>query len=303
MKASLIFICAICGSAFAAPRSSANYSIPIESLDPAGARTQSANYKIDASAGGIAGISTVASPSETLKHGYAGQLYDIVALSVTAPPSENLNEASSRQLQAAPKADDGTTLAPFNPSTVAWSIVSGPVASISSGGLASAATVYQNTPAAIGGSAQGLSGQFNLTVLNVGFDDYQAYAGDGIDDDWQVQYFGLPPNLNAGPNADPDGDGQNNRFEFTAGLIPTNANSFFRLRIESVAGQPAQKRLIFSPRFVDRTYTPQFRTDLLPGSWNPLAGTTQNDIAQERTLTDLNGIGAAKFYRVQISKP
>ncbi len=182
-------------------------------------------------------------------------------------------------------------------------VVSGPLVSVNSTGLATAGNVFQDTPAAAGGSAQSLSGQLVLNIINVGLDDFGDYAGDQIDDDWQVLFFGQPPNPNAGPNADPDGDGQDNFFEFTAGLIPNDANSRFRLRIEAVAAQPAQRRMIFSPRLEDRTYTPQFRTHLLLGAWNPLTGTTQNDNGDERTVTDPNAIDPAKFYRVQITRP
>jgi PKD repeat protein len=46
---------------------------------------------------------------------------------------------------------------------------------------------------------------------------------------WQVQYFGSTTNPNAAPNADPDGDGQNNYAEFLAGTNPTNAASVFKI--------------------------------------------------------------------------
>ena len=44
---------------------------------------------------------------------------------------------------------------------------------------------------------------------------------------WQSLYFGSPGNPAADPNADPDGDGQNNFAEFLAGTDPTNSASFF----------------------------------------------------------------------------
>ena len=69
-------------------------------------------------------------------------------------------------------------------------------------------------------------------------------AGDGIDDAWQVQYFGLPPNANAGPLRDPDGDGRNNRDEWIAGLSPADPASVFKLRI---AGHLQDTQLFFGP--------------------------------------------------------
>ena len=291
---------ALCGDVQAAPRSSANYSIPTESVEPGGGRVESVNYRADASIGGITGVSSA--PSEIVKHGYAGQLYDVVALSVSGPSTDNLNETASRQLQALPMADDLTTLAPLDPLTVVWSIVSGPIASLSSSGLATAGAVFQDSAAAIGGTAQGLSGQWSFTVLNVASDDYKSYAADGIDDSWQVEHFG-EENADAAPAVDADGDGQNNLFEFTAGLLPNDPNSVFRLRVESVAGQPTQRRLIFSPRVEGRIYTPEFRTGLTSGDWDTLTGTTQIDSGGERSITDPNATGASKFYRIDITKP
>jgi hypothetical protein len=305
MKTFILLICVICairGSVLAATRSSANYKIITETIDSAGARGQSSNYRNDASAGEITGISSVASPEEMVKHGYVAQLYDIIGLGLSMPPSDNLNETASRQLQAALLADDATTLTKLHPTAVAWSVVSGPVASISSSGLITAGGVYQDTPAAIRGAAQGLSGQLNFTVLNVNIDDYQTYASDGIDDAWQVQYFGVPPNLNAGPNTDPDGDGQTNLFEYIAGLVPTDPNSRFVL---TIAQGPSvnSKNLIFNPLVAGRTYSVQFTNELPASGWNALTGTTQADAGAQRTVTDLNATEAQKFYHVRITKP
>ena len=110
--------------------------------------------------------------------------------------------------------------------SITWSIVSGPLTGINSNGLATAATVYQNTSATAQGVYAGDTGALNLTVLDTIPDNFGSYAGDGIGDDWQFQYFGLS-NPNAAPLLDPDHDGHNNLFEFTAGIIPTDAASKF----------------------------------------------------------------------------
>ena len=47
-------------------------------------------------------------------------------------------------------------------------------------------------------------------MLDTIADNFGTYAGDGLGDDWQVQYFGLS-NPNAAPLLDPDFDGHNNR--------------------------------------------------------------------------------------------
>ena len=193
---------------YASPRTSANYSIVADTVDTGGRRTSSAAYANDGSAGLIAGISTVASPSETAKHGYIAQLYDLASgISLSATPA-TIDEGGARQISAARNLDDGTGLA-LDPATVAWSVLGGPITGINLTGVATAGTVYQNTGAGVQGVASGFTASLALTVLNVNIDNFGAYAGDTIDDAWQVLYFGLPPNLAAGPAMDPDGDGQN----------------------------------------------------------------------------------------------
>jgi hypothetical protein len=208
-------------------RASANYTIPTDANDSGGAVLSSAAYSVQGSSAGlIAAVSSVASPPTTDKAGYVAQLYDVQGLGIGATPM-NVNERAQTQLSAAPLLDDQTTLAAFDPATVSWSIVSGPVVSISTTGVATAGTVYQDTSATVGGSAQSLSGQFNLTILNITNDDFGPYANDGIDDSWQVQYFGLN-NPNAAPNVDADGDGEDNLSEFRSGGNPTDPNSTVR---------------------------------------------------------------------------
>lgn len=285
-----------------AARSSANYSIATDIASDGGLRASSASYNNDGTAGGIDGISNIASPSENLKQGYAAQLYEQIGLSISAPPSNNVNEGTTRQLQAAPLLDDTTTLTPLDPSTVTWSVVNGPITGISASGLATAGTVYQDTLGTVGGTAQGLSGQLALTILNVNVDDFGSYAGDGIDDAWQVQYFGQN-NPNAGPNNDPDGDGQNNLFEWIAGVDPTSPSSRFVLSIAPVANQPSQRALTFSPRLTDRTYVVKSKVNMTDATWSSLTSSTTNDNGQTRTVVDLSATGSTKFYHVEISKP
>ena len=174
--------------------------------------------------------------------------------------------------------------------------------SINASGLATGGVVFQNTSATAQGVYLGDTGTLGLTVVNVNLDNFGTYAGDGLDDAWQNQYFGLNNPL-AAPALDPDGDGQANLFEFTAGLTPTDPQSRFSLRLDPVPGQPTQKRAVFSPLVAGRTYTVEFRASLTSGSWQPLTGTTQSDTGNERTVTDPAATGTQKFYRVNVSKP
>jgi hypothetical protein len=193
---------------------------------------------------------------------------------------------------------------PKSPWTLrAWVGLSGPIISISAGGLATAGTVYQNSSASVQGTLAGKTGVLVLTVLEAIGDNFGTYASDGLADDWQVQYFGVG-NPAAAPGQDPDGDGHTNLFEHNAGLDPTSSLSVFKLRLETVPGQPNQLKLVFSPRLADRTYVVQYRLDLVTGpDWAPLTGSSQNDSGQERSVTDLNATEAMKFYRVEVTKP
>lgn len=118
-----------------------------------------------------------------------------------------------------------------------------------------------------------------------------------------MQFSGQPPNAKAGPLVDADEDGFDNRFEYRAGLVPTDATSVFHWRLEPVPGNPAQRRIIFSPRLPDRTYTVKSSASLLSDSWISLSGATTTDNGSERTVTDPAASGARKFYKVEISKP
>lgn len=295
-------------SALAGPRSSANYSIATDTTNSGGRRATSANYTNDGSIGGLGSVSTVASPPVTAKAGYIGQLYELVGFVVSASPS-TIAEGETRALDAGGLLDDSTLLA-IDPALVSWTVLSGPIVSISASGLATAGLVYQNTPASVRGTYEGNPSPFNLTVLNASLDDFESYAGDSIDDDWQVLYFGLPPNANAGPNADVSGTGQTNLFKYIAGLNPLDPNSRFTLHIAPVPdplhpGQflAGQKNLTFSPRFTDRNYVVKFKLDLAGGTWSSLPGSTFSDNGQERTVTDPSASGSKKFYQVEITKP
>jgi len=283
----------------AGPRTSTNYNVATDITDAGGKRTTSVAYTNDGSVGGVVGISTVTAPAESAKHGYIGQLTEVTALQIAATPA-TINETATRQLSGVESLDDLTTNTILGAS-ITWSIVSGPLG-INTNGLAIAATVYENTDATAQGSYAGATGTIGLTVLDTIPDNYGSYAGDSIGDDWQFQYFGLN-NPNAAPLLDPDFDGHNNLFEFTAGLVPTDATSFFHVQIEPVAGFNTQKKILISPRFNDRTYTIKTSTSLLSNSWISLTGGTVSDNGTERTITDTSATQPLKFYRVEITKP
>ncbi len=266
-----------------------------EVVDGGGRRSTSASYTNDGSVGGVAGTSTAA-PAQTAKAGFVGQLYDVTGLALNAP-ALNLNEGATLQLSAWQLLDDASYLGVAS-NAVSWSVATGPVTGISTGGLATAGNVYQNTAATVEGSFLGFTGSLGLTVLNVNTDDLGIYAGDGIGDDWQVQYFGLNNPL-AAPTADVSNTGQTNLFKFIAGLNPTDPAARFVVGSQAVPGVPAARKVVFSPWFGDRTYVIEGSTNLL--SWTTVTGSVV-DNGTTRTVTDATA-GLRKFYRVKITKP
>ncbi len=121
---------------------------------------------------------------------------------------------------------------------------------------------------------------------------------------WRLTYFGITTNTgNAADTADPDGDGNNNRFEFVAGLVPTDPLSRFNVRVELVVGQPTQKAIIFSPLVAGRTYVVKSNVSLSDLTWTPLPNSTTSNNGAERTVTDLSADTETKFYQVEITPP
>ena len=196
---------------------SANYSLEPAVLDNGGLGTSSANYQANSSAaaGGAMGSSLYSDST-----GFAGQLDDAVATSIviTAPLLE-VEEGGTCQLGVSLVYDDLTT-SELPPESITWSVLSGPVAAISSAGLITGGTVYQNSQALISAVFQGFSTTQEVTVNNTAGDNFGSYANDGLPDVWQVQYFGEPPKAMAAPLADPDGDGYNNLQAFAFGMNP-----------------------------------------------------------------------------------
>ena len=288
-------------SAHAGARASVAYSVPADTIGTGGARAASAVYTNQGNLGGVGGVSTVAAPAETARHGYLGQLIEVTALQLAATPT-TLNEGATRQLGATASLHDGTT-AVLPAAEVAWSVQAGPLSGISPTGLATGAPVHQDTAATALGLHNGVSGTLGLTVLNVNPDNLPGYASDGLDDAWQVQYFGLG-NPNAAPGVDADSDGQNNLFEHTAGVDPTSAASLFSFRSEAPAGPPNRMNIVIHPRLSDRTYTVLESPNLGSGAaWSPLVGFQSSDNGLTRTFTDTSADEARKFYRIEISKP
>jgi hypothetical protein len=292
------FPCAL----IAGPRTSANYTIITDTADGGGQRTATASYRIDGSAAVLAGSAQGAEArNDNAWNSLFGTIIGgfLIGTSIGQPVG-GVPERENAALTAWSLLDDETYLR-IEPHHVDWGLAVQPIVSISDGGVATAGSVFADTVGTVSASFAGFTAEADLPVLNVTTDDFGTYAGDGLADDWQVQYFG-EDNPDAAPTLDPDGDEQTNLFEFTAGLVPTDPASLFELRIEPVAGQPSRRNIIFSPRFTDRSYSVRFAGGL-DGIWGPLEDFAESDAGLERTVTDLDAADPAKFYRIEITKP
>ncbi|HUR46011.1 MAG TPA: hypothetical protein VMZ27_09075 [Candidatus Saccharimonadales bacterium] len=119
--------------------------------------------------------------------------------------------------------------------------------------------------------------------------------GDGVDDDWELAYFG---NLSRDGSGDFDGDGQTDLQEFRAGTDPTNQGSVLHAMTLSGAGSSAVNVIWNSSP--GKTYKIQYKDDLGIAAWNELAGlvtaTSTTSIKQDLQPS------AHRFYRVVLAE-
>ena len=163
MKAcAAIFLGLLTTAAHAGSGTSADYAIATQSFDAGGSGISSANYAINASVSSV-DTTSQSSSSYMVLSGYPGQIYNAVGLAVAAPASI-VDEGLEFQLSAVEQLDDGTYLE-VNPGSVSWSVLTGPVSSVSGAGVATAGTASQNTAASVQGSYGGFNNTVNLTVI------------------------------------------------------------------------------------------------------------------------------------------
>lgn len=265
------------------------------SVDGGGGRNSGGPYLNDSSIGAIGGVSM--DGTCTLKPGYVGQLTEmsnLVLIAVNNP----VNEGGTNQLGGIAGLDDATVVA-LEGSNIVWSAPVFPVSAISSAGLATMANVYDDTSCVVTGRYLGITGSGALVVLDSNPDNYGSYAGDGLPDWWQNQYFGLN-NPNAVPANNPDGDWFDNTQEYVADTNPTNPASFFSIVAISNA---APAHFVYFNSSAARVYTLLCATNLVTANWTNV--TVQTDIQGAGTLMTLvetNGF-SPRFYRVTVRVP
>ncbi len=272
------------------------YSITAASLDPAGGRSTTASYRHDSNLGAAAS-QTASTAAYQGAAGWSSMLRDAVGFQLLPG---TVAEAAATQLSLRQVLDDGTQTS-VSAAAATWSVLSGP-ASVNATGLITTQNVAAATGATLQITFSGFTAPSTITVQNSIPDNFGPYASDGLDDGWQVQYFGSNNPL-AAPSLDPDGDGHTNLFEFTAGLVPTSGTSRFTITLEPVPGQPGQKRLVFQPAVNGRTFTLQKSTTLAPGSWVNVSGASVSGNNGSQILTDAAATDPRSFYRVQINVP
>jgi hypothetical protein len=113
---------------------------------------------------------------------------------------------------------------------------------------------------------------------------------DGLDDRFQRQYFPLFTAPEAGPNADPDGDGFNNEAEYIAGTVPLP-------EIESVTLTATGSTITWASA-AQRRFQVWSREDLANDSWRKIGSpiTATNSSTQ---FTDVSATNSLRFYRLQ----
>lgn len=260
-------------------------------------RAASSTYAHDA---GLSPLVSAVSVSSSYAHraGYVGQLTDVVSIEASATMNP-APEATVVPLALATVNDDGTITSLAGPAlgSVSWSILGAgsPVLSVNAVPAAVLGNVYQNTTASLRATYGGMQQDFSFMVSNTGDDDFGAYAGDGLDDAWQVGYFGIG-NPAAAPDADPDGDGQDNRFEFLSGYSPVDGGSFFRLLITGKSPSAAQMRL---SRVLPTTSYFVEASDTLGQPWIPEV-TLKPEIGMDDFSFSVPSTASRNFFRVRL---
>jgi len=122
------------------------------------------------------------------------------------------------------------------------------------------------------------------------------YNFDGLDDLFQRAYFPLFTLADAGPNADPDGDGMNNFGEYVAGTIPTNAASL--LKVQNL-GRTNHTVTVRWGSVVGKNYRVLYSTNPASGSWSNVASVV-TAIGTTTALNDTAATNGLRTYRVQV---
>ena len=122
---------------------------------------------------------------------------------------------------------------------------------------------------------------------------------DGLDDQFQRQYFPLWTAPEAGPDADPDGDGFNDRYEYLAHTSPTAPASFPVVQIERVT-LTAQGSVVAWNAVPGAAYQVLSRDEFSPTHpWTQI-GQVVGGSDYRAQFQDATATNRIRFYRVQV---
>jgi hypothetical protein len=227
-----------------------------------------------------------------------------------SPEAATINERGSAdsnstrtQLQGNVVYDDAT-LGAVDGSLVSWAAPSpgSALASISAGGIAQAATVYQNTVASFSGAYGGITATSSLTVLNILPDNYGVYAGDTFDDAWEIAQ-GMSGAVN--PNA--MNNGVPNWQLYAMGFNPAQPAPAVLASTATTGGYFAV-RYTRNPYATNYTFNPQETGNLSVGFTNmvsPVSVTNLVSGVEQITTRGSVPINATnkQFLRVKVAQP
>jgi hypothetical protein len=135
---------------------------------------------------------------------------------------------------------------------------------------------------------------FALNLASTGITDLD---GDGMDDAWEIQYFGT---LARDGSGDFDGDGASDLNEFLTGTDPTDAASYFH--IELVSSATSEHGPILSwPALFNKSYHVQFKNSLSDSAWVDLDAPFVL-MGDKGYVSDPNTSASQRFYRILLSQ-
>ncbi len=118
--------------------------------------------------------------------------------------------------------------------------------------------------------------------------------GDGMDDDWEMTYFG---DLSHDGTADTDGDGLTDLQEFLAGTNPTdNASVLQCLGVATSQGVTS----VYWSAVPGRSYRVEYNETLKAADWITLVDQVTASSATESVVDQSTGTAVRRFYRVAV---
>lgn len=140
------------------------------------------------------------------------------------------------------------------------------------------------------------TGDFNqardVFVLRLSTGDSDA---DGMDDDWEVAYFG---NLSRDGTGDADADGATDFAEFRAGTIPNDNTSV--LRVITMTALSDGTATLFWSSVPGITYRLEYKDDLTWTIWSEIPGAVFATGTTASATDSTPGFCARRFYRVRV---